>query len=217
MDRPAESSAAGGGAGAGPGDRADAAPGGMLALVYDELRALAQGMLRSQRAGHTLQPTALVNEAYVKLLSRTALRADNRLEFLSLAARVMRQVLVDHARERAALKRGGSGSGTGGRITLSDAELADSRLSDPADAAAASLDAIALDEALSALALLDERKARIVEMRVFAGMSLDEAADALGVARSTAALDWRFARAWLIGRLRSHAQPGVGEGPGAGP
>lgn len=167
----------------------------MFELVYGELRAMAAAMMGGQRAGHTLQPTALVNEAFVKLLSRTALRADNRLEFLSLAARVMRQVLVDHARERGALKRGGGAA----RVTFEDA----------GGAGGDALDVLALHEALGELAGLDERRARLVEMRVFAGMSLEEAAEALGVARSTAASDWRLARAFLLSRME-------GRGDGAG-
>jgi RNA polymerase sigma factor (TIGR02999 family) len=165
----------------------------LLRTVYDELRALAAAMLADQRPGHTLQPTALVNEAYVRLLRQSHIRVDSRAHFVRLAAKVMRQVLVDHARARASQKRGGDR----GRVTL-----------DGQDAAAddAGVDILALDDALSTLTALDERKARLVELRVFAGMSLDEAADALGVARSTAALDWRFAKAWLAAQL----------GPGAG-
>jgi RNA polymerase sigma-70 factor, ECF subfamily len=155
-------------------------------------------MLRSQRPGHTLQPTALVNEAFVRLLSRTSMGTDDRGAFMALAATVMRRVLVDHARGKSALKRGGGGDATGAKAVL--ALNADST---PAPDRA--FDVLAIDEALTTLAQMDERKARLVEMRVFAGMSLDEAAESLSIARSTAALDWRFARAWLIQALGEEA------------
>lgn len=157
--------------------------------VYEELRALAGAMMADQKPGHTLQATALVNEAYVRILRRQGqVRVESRAHFLNLAAKVMRQVLVDHARAKGSQKRGGDHS----RVTL-----------DGRDAVAndSGVDVLALDDALSALSALDERKGRLVELRIFAGMSLDEAADALGVARSTAALDWRFARAWLSAQL----------------
>lgn len=156
--------------------------------VYDELRGLAAAMLADQRPGHTLQPTALVNEAYLRMLRQSRLKVDSRGHFFKLAAKVMRQVLVDHARAKGSQKRGGDR----GRVTLDgqDAPATDS-----------GVDILALDDALSALSALDERKGRLVELRVFAGMTLDEAADALGVARSTAALDWRFAKSWLSAQL----------------
>lgn len=161
--------------------------------VYDELRALAAVLLSRQSPGHTLQPTALVHEAYVRLSQGRAPSPQERGHFFNLAAKIMRQVLVDHARAKGSQKRGGHRA----RVTLDG--LA-------AQASDAGVDLIALDDALSALSALDERKARLVELRVFAGMSLDEAADALGVARSTAALDWRFAKAWLAAQLG--AEPG---------
>jgi RNA polymerase sigma factor (TIGR02999 family) len=150
-------------------------------------------MMYDQSPGHTLQPTALVNEAYLRMLRQENLRIGSRAHFFRLAAKVMRQVLVDYAREKHSLKRGGDC----GRVTL-----------DGQDAAATDLgvDIIALDDAVSVLASLDERKGKLVELRVFGGMTLDEAADALGIARSTAALDWRFARSWL------RAELGLGEG-----
>ena len=156
----------------------------LLRTMYDELRGLAAAMLADQRPGHTLQPTALVNEAYLRLLGQSRLNVESRAHFCRLAAKVMRQVLVDHARAKGSQKRGGDHA----RVTLDGQDVA---------AADSGVDILALDDALSALAALDERKGRLVELRVFAGMSLDEAADALGIARSTAALDWRFAKAWL--------------------
>jgi RNA polymerase sigma factor (TIGR02999 family) len=160
----------------------------LLRTVYDELRGLAAAMLADQRPGHTLQPTALVNEAYVRMLRQSRLKVDSRAHFFNLAAKVMRQVLVDYARAKGSKKRGGSQC----RVTLDGQEAA---------AADGGVDILALDDALSALSALDERKGRLVELRVFAGMSLDEAAEALGVARSTAALDWRFVKAWLGAQL----------------
>lgn len=155
--------------------------------VYDELRGLAAAMLADQRPGHTLQPTALVNEAYLRMLRQSQLKVESRAHFFKLAAKVMRQVLVDHARAKGSQKRGGDR----GRVTLDGQDVA----------ATSVVDILALDDALSALSALDERKGRLVELRVFAGMTLDEAADALGVARSTAALDWRFAKSWLSAQL----------------
>ena len=160
----------------------------LLRTVYDELRGLAAAMLADQKPGHTLQPTALVNEAYLRLLRQSQLKVESRAHFLNLAAKVMRQVLVDHARAKGSQKRGGDR----GRVTLEGQDAA---------ATDSGVDILALDDALSALSALDARKGRLVELRVFAGMSLDEAADALGIARSTAALDWRFAKAWLSAQL----------------
>lgn len=161
--------------------------------VYDELRGLAAVMLADQRVGHTLQPTALVHEAYVRMLRQSQVQVEGRAHFFRLAARVMRQVLVDHARGKGSEKRGGGQA----RVTLDGREVLDSE---------SAVDILALDDVLNELSKLDERKARLVELRVFAGMSLDEAADALGVARSTAALDWRFVKSWLAAQL--------GDGPG---
>lgn len=164
----------------------------LFALVYDELRGLAGALIRDQRPGHTLQPTALVNEAYVKLLQQTRIRADSRSQFFCLAARVMRQVLVDHARGKGRKKRGG---GRHRRVEMDASAVSDTP--SPVD----QMDVLAVDDALSELSKLDVRRARLVELRVFGGLSLDEAADTLGIARSTAALDWRFAKAWLAKRL----------------
>ncbi len=159
----------------------------LLAEVYDELRALAGAYLRRERAGHTLQPTALVHEAFLRLAEQDPAKWNDGSHFTALAAQVMRRVLVDHARRRKASKRGG---GRGERVTLAD--VADD---------GAELDLLALDDALNELASLSPRQARVVELRFFAGLSLDEAARDLGVARSTIALDWQMARAWLNHKL----------------
>lgn len=155
--------------------------------LYAELRRLAAGMLRSERAEHTLQPTALVNEAFLKLGEETP---RDRAAFFAAAATAMRRILVDHARSRNRLKRGGSAQ----RYTLNTGDLG---AESPSDA----VDLLALDEALDELVELDARKARLVELRFFAGITIEQAAEALGIARSTATEDWRFTRAWLAKRL----------------
>src|SRR5262249_13629321 len=139
--------------------------------------------------GHTLQPTALVHEAYLRLLDQTRIEVKNRAHFYTLASRLMRRILVDHARARGRDKRGGDRQ----RISLD---------SDVAPTADSAIDLLAIDEALERLAALSPRKARLVEMRFFAGLSEQEAADALGVSRTIAARDWSFARTWLSRELR---------------
>jgi len=157
-------------------------------IVYDELRRLAAAQLRRERAGHTLQPTALAHEAWLRLVGAEDVAWQGKAHFLAVAARVMRRVLVDHARRRDASKRGGERR----RVSLSDATPS---------FAAPDVDLLALDEALTELAALDDRKARVVEFRFFCGMSLPDVAEALAVSRSTAEEDWYFARAWLARRL----------------
>ncbi len=157
----------------------------LLPLVYDELRRLAASYLRRQRPGHTLQPTALVNEAYLRLADKVSPAWRNRVHFFAVTAKIMRGILVDHARARAASKRGGSAV----LVPLSEAAVAaDSRASD----------LLALDEALERLADFDPRKARIIELRFFGGLSLEETADLLGVSVPTIVNDTRKARAWLL-------------------
>ena len=156
--------------------------------VYGELRRLAGAYLRKEREAHTLQPTALANEAYVRLAGQTKVHWRGRAQFLAIAARAMRQILVDHARGRNAEKRGGGHE----RVTLCDAAGAFGR---PA------LDLLALDEALKALGALDERKSRIVELRFFAGLTTREVAEALGLSETTVDEDWAMARVWLRRRL----------------
>ena len=166
-------------------------PAQLIALLHDELRAIAGGMFRDERANHTLQPTAVVNEACLRMLGGQTLPPMQRAQFFALASRVMRHVLIDHARAAGRDKRGGDRH----RVTLGD----------PASTRAESVgldDLAALDEALDELAKLDERKARLVELRFFGGLGLEQSAEFLGIARSTASEDWRMARAWLLRRLR---------------
>lgn len=157
----------------------------LLPLVYDELKGLAARYLRDERVGHTLQPTALVHEAYVRLVDRTSVQWAGRKQFFVTAAKAMRNILVDHARGKGRAKRGGGWK----RVEMEPA-------AEPGGAAAEA-DLVALDEALARLTMLDERKARLVELRFFAGMTAEDAADVLGISRSTAAEEWRMARAWL--------------------
>jgi RNA polymerase sigma-70 factor, ECF subfamily len=167
----------------------------LLPLVYDELRALAAGYLRQERPGHTLQPTALVHEAYVRLVGGSQPDWAGRAHFLAVAARAMRRTLVNHALARKAEKRGG------GRTMLSLDP-------DSAPAPGGEIDASALSEALDRLEALDERKARVVEMRFFGGMTVEESAGVLGVSVSTVEGDWRFARAWLSKEMADDASSG---------
>ena len=163
----------------------------LLAIVYDELRQLARRQLQGERAGHTLQATALVHEAYLRLVDSRDLRWESRGHFFGTAARAMRQVLVDHARRRNAGKRGGAMK----RVTL-ESSIADE------DAVAA--DVLDLHEALERLTANDTELARLVELRFFAGLTLDETADALGVSRRKVAKDWSVARLWLQRELREN-------------
>lgn len=164
------------------------APARLMPLVYDELRRLARSYLRRERADHTLQPTALVNEAFLRLVDQTRVNLENRAQFFGLAARLMRNILVDHARELAAQKRGGDGNTHLPRLSLDETRVA-------IEDRAAGL--VALDEALKSLAEFDERKSRIVEMRFFGGLSVEETAAALGVSDKTVMRDWRIAKLWL--------------------
>jgi RNA polymerase sigma factor (TIGR02999 family) len=153
--------------------------------LYDELRRVAGRFMSRERTGHTLQPTALVHEAWVKLNGQGA-ELQNRAHFVGLAAQLMRRILIDHARARLAEKRGGED-----RVLVT--------LNDDLDAAAANggPDVIALDDALKKLAAVSERQARIVELKVFGGLGIEETAEALGVAPATVKRDWILARAWL--------------------
>ena len=161
-----------------------------LQSAYDALRGLAAAYLRRERSDHTLQPTALVHEAYLKLASGGGFKSETH--FQAVAATAMRQILVDHARARGAQKRGGDWL----RVTLSEGQ-ADS---------GPDVDMLALDDALNELASLDKRKARVVELRFFGGMTTAEAAEEVGVSPKTAEADWYFARAWLRDRLSEEDQ-----------
>lgn len=155
----------------------------LLPVVYAELRKLAQNYLRRERSGHTLQPTALINEAYLRLVKQDFTEWQSRRHFFGVAAKLMRQILVEHARARAAGKRDG-----GQKFSLEEAlTFSDER--------AAEL--VALDDALVALAKFDERKVRIIESRYFGGLSLEETAEALGLSVTTIGHETRLARAWL--------------------
>lgn len=156
----------------------------VLPRLYDELRGIAGGYLRHERADHTLQPTALVHEAYMKLIDQTRLPWNDAAHFRAIAARAMRQVLVDHARKNGAEKRGGDRL----KVTL------DSAVSVTSDKL---IDVLNLDELLSKLAELDQRKASVVELLFFGGLTHEEASRVLGVSRKTVEADWYMARAWL--------------------
>ena len=160
----------------------------LLPIVYDELRRLAAAYLKNERSDHTLQPTALVHEAYLKLADQKDLQWQDQTHFRALAATAMRQILVDHARRRATDKRGGDWL----RVTLDEALAA---------AEDRNIDLLALDEALSSLAKLDHRKCRVVELRFFGGLTCDEAAHTLDISPKTAEADWYMARAWLRQQL----------------
>ena len=170
----------------------DGAAEALFPLVYDDLREIARRTFRRERVNHTLQPTALVHEAWMRVAAQTSGDWQDRAHFLGIAARVMRQVLVDHARRKNALKRAGRHE----PMTMERV---------PGEAQAQPLDVLALDAALQRLADLDARKARVVELRLFAGMTMDEVAEALAVSKRTAEGDWAFARAWLRGELDASA------------
>ena len=172
---------------AGRGDKS--ALDAMLPLVYAELRRIADGYLRNERRDHTLQPTALVHEAYMRLVNQHSVDWRNRAQFIGVAAQMMRRILVNHAEGKKAEKRGGERE----KITLDRAVGAFEEKN---------LDVIEVDLALARLAAVDERKARIVELRFFGGLTVDEIAEVLGVSKATVERDYTFARAWLYRELR---------------
>ncbi|MBK9472428.1 MAG: sigma-70 family RNA polymerase sigma factor [bacterium] len=176
--------------GAGHGDRAELTE-QLYRQVYAELHAIAAGAMRHERAQHTLQSTALVHEAYLKLVDQTISGWQSRAHFFGVAARAMRQILVDHARRHAADKRGGGRQ----RVTLPD---------DLAVAENMSLDLLALDTALNRLAEQDERMSQVVEMRVFGGLLSREVAEALGVSKRTVDEDWKVAKLFLARELTAY-------------
>jgi len=160
----------------------------LMEVVYDELRRRARGRLRRERADHSLSPTALVNETYLKLIDQRRVLWQNRAHFFAIAGHAMRRILVDHARVRRAVKRE-----AGARVSWRE-DLPAQGSHDP--------DILALDAALDKLAALDERKGRLVELRFFAGLTIVQAATVLGLAQATANRDWVLARAWLYRELR---------------
>ncbi|MEP7212994.1 MAG: sigma-70 family RNA polymerase sigma factor [Acidobacteriota bacterium] len=162
----------------------------LMPVVYAELHRQAASYLRRERIGHTLQATALINEAYVRLIEQRGVNWQNRAHFFGIAAQAMRRILVDHARSRHRNKRGGNDE----NLPLEAAEFA-------TGATGTNIDLIALDDALTRLAKMDERQSRIVELRFFSGMSVEETAEVLGVSTATVKNDWRAAKAWLFQEL----------------
>ena len=156
----------------------------LIPLVHDELRRMARRCLRGERPGHSLQATALVHEAFMRIVGAQHVGWQNRVHFLAMSARLMRRVLVDAARSRRADKRGGDAI----RVTFDEALFGDRGRGD---------DVVKLDDALAVLAGLDERKSRVVELRFFGGLSIQETATALRVSEKTVMRDWEFAKAWL--------------------
>ncbi len=174
------------------------APEALARLVYAELRRRAARALRREGEGHTLQPTALVHEAWLRLDGQHDASWESRAQFFAVAAQMMRRVLVDHARTRRALKRGGAPV----QVTLGELD----RVAAGPDTAQEPMDAVdllALDDALARLAVLDPRKARLVELRYFAGLSIPECAEALGISQATVGREWVVARIWLRRELQS--------------
>jgi len=161
----------------------------LIPLLQSELRNLAGGYLRKERADHTLQPTALVNEAYMRLVDQNRVQWQDRAHFIGIAAQMMRRILVDHARQRRAEKRGGMVT----KVTFDEA------IDSPEDRG---VDVEALDEALTRLAAFDERLAKVVEARFFGGLSIDETAKVIGISPATVKREWATAKAWLYRELR---------------
>lgn len=173
------------------GEGDEAARDELFVRVYHELRELAGGFMARERVGHTLQPTAVVNEAYLRLLGGRVPKWENRAHFFGAAAQAMRRILVDHARQRMSLKRGGDQE----RVELEDVAGGEVDLEE----------LLSLDAALSELARRDARMVKIVELRYFAGLSVEETAEALGISVRSVHRDWAAARAWLRRELRSQA------------
>jgi RNA polymerase sigma factor (TIGR02999 family) len=161
----------------------------LIPLVYDELRRLAASYMRRERPDHTLQPTALLNEAYLRLIDQTRVTWQGRAHFFGIAARMMRRILMDHARQHRAAKRG-----SGGRKLSLDAALEEPVRQD--------VDLIALDEALARLEELDPRQSQVVELRFFAGLEVVEVAEVMGISPATVKREWAIARVWLHREIR---------------
>ncbi len=170
----------------------------LIPVVYNELRRLADSYMRREREGHTLQATALVHEAYMKLVEQRSVNWQSRAHFFGIAAQIMRRLLVDHARGRLRDKRGG------GQFLV---PLDDALVFSPEQSSAM----VELDGALDRLAAMDPRQARIVELRFFAGLTVEEAAEVLGISPKTVKRDWSVAKAWLHGELKAAYDAGAGE------
>jgi RNA polymerase sigma factor (TIGR02999 family) len=168
--------------------------------VYEQLRAIARHRLASERTGHTLQPTALVHEAWLKLSNRASLAEADRGQFLVAAAEAMRRILIDHARTKGRVKRGGQVR----RLPLDVAQLADE--ADP-------VEIVALDDAIRRFEQVDPQAASVVKLRFFAGLSVEETAETLGVSDRTVKRDWQFARAWLFSQLGGEASENARNDP----
>lgn len=164
--------------------------GRLMPLVYDQLHRVAAARFQRERGNHTLQPTALVHEAYLRLVDQRRVRWQNRAHFIGVAAQLMRRILIDHARGHRAAKRGGAP----GRFTLANIDElpAVQRPAEPCE-----IDVLALDEALARLTALDAQQGRIVELRFFGGLTVEETAEVLGISPTTVKREWRLAKAWL--------------------
>jgi len=168
----------------------------LLAAIYDDLKRLAAEQMKGERRDHTLQPTALVHEAYLKLIDQHSTNWKDRVHFFAVASRIIRRILVDHARARAAAKRGGDSD----RVGLDGV---------PEPLLLSGVDALALDDALAALAEIDARQAEIVELKFFGGLTIEEIAELLSIAPRTVDREWRCARAWLYCRLSEQGASAV--------
>jgi RNA polymerase sigma-70 factor, ECF subfamily len=165
----------------------------LIPVIYEELRRIAHSYIRGERKGHTLQTTALVNEAYLRLLDCSKVNWQNRAHFLAVSAQLMRRILIDYARSRGYQKRGGAME----RISLKESQIV-SQGSDP--------DLLELDDALQALAVIDARKCQVVELRFFGGLTAEETAEVLGVSPDTVLRDWKLARTWLAREMKKQAR-----------
>ena len=161
---------------------------GVMPLVYDELHRIASRYLRRERVGHTLQTTALINEAYLRIVDQNRVNWQSRAHFFGVAAQMMRRILVDHARSHLYAKRGGGAQ----KLTLDEA------IATPQER---DLDLVALDDALTTLAQVDPQQSRIIELRFFGGLTIEETAEVLGISPATVKRDWNMAKAWLFGEI----------------
>jgi RNA polymerase sigma factor (TIGR02999 family) len=165
----------------------------LIPVIYEELRRIAHSYIRGERQGHTLQTTALVNEAYLRLIDCSRVNWQSRAHFLAVSAQLMRRILIDYARSRGYHKRGGAME----RISLKESQVV-SKLRDP--------DLLELDEALQALAAFDTRKSQVVELRFFGGLNSEETAEVLGVSPDTVLRDWKLARTWLVREMKKQVR-----------